>query len=373
MSRVTGRLLRYIHGVHNNLLLRCRVHREFLDSIVRSRHWHTRHFDTVSMDVSTLFRASVKTVSLRRKALEENDVKPPPRKVRQPSVFRTKAQAVVTQIFKLREFLLENRSAYLNFSNHLAGKGRMSDDERDQIDAGAQKIMSACSQLVKELKREIADADVTQQNHEHREIMVFLIEEYLKNVCKIYSEQKAMRVKRAMEMRKIAKLELDVKRSSELIVGEKLKSTAPNELAVEAKDHTGSSADSSPLKVQEMNGDVNTLSYEEELTAEDIQMFESENAQLYNELNTLTEEVKQIESKVVHIAELQEIFTEKVLDQDKDLDRLMTTVVGSTENVKEANEQIRQAIQRNAGLRVWILFFLLVMSFSLLFLDWYNP
>jgi len=323
------------------------------------------------MDVSTLFRASVKTVSLRKKALEDNNVKPPPKKLHRASAFRSKAQSVVTQIYKLREFLLENRSAYLNFSNHLASKGHMSDEERDQIDSGAQKIMTTCSQLVKELKREIAEAEVSPQNLEHREIMLLLIEEYLKSVCKIYSEQKAMRVKRAMELRKIAKLEIDVKPKSNQ--RDKTKLNAANELSVDVKDRGGSSADSSPLKVQEMNGDVNTLSYEEELSAEDIQMFESENAQLYNELNTLTEEVKQIESKVVHIAELQEIFTEKVLDQDKDLDRLMTTVVGSTENVKEANEQIRQAIQRNAGLRVWILFFLLVMSFSLLFLDWYNP
>lgn len=58
--------------------------------------------------------------------------------------------------------------------------------------------------------------------------------------------------------------------------------------------------------------------------------------------------------------------------QKDDIDRISNTVVGATENVKEANEQIKQAIQRNAGLRVWVLFFLLVMSFSLLFLDWYN-
>jgi syntaxin 18 len=89
-------------------------------------------------------------------------------------------------------------------------------------------------------------------------------------------------------------------------------------------------------------------------------------------MNSLTEEVKQIESKVVRIAELQEIFTEKVLQQDKDIDRIASTVIGTTENIKDANEQIRQAIQRNAGLRVWILFFLVVMSFALLFLDWYN-
>lgn len=323
------------------------------------------------MDVSTLFKASVKTISLRNKALGIIDNTQNIKKAKNKSAFFIKVQGVVAQISKLREFLLENRKAYLNFSNYMSNIPSMTDADRDKIDIGAQKIMTTCSQLIKELKREIARSEVSPQNLEHREIMLLLIEDYLKNVCKIYSEQKAIRVKRAMEIRKIAKLELEKKPIKEL--EHKIKSNSNINEKTEDKENKINSDDSSPMKIQEINGDVNTLIYEEEISPEDIQVFEAENEQLYNELNTLTEEVRHIESKVVHIAELQEIFTEKVLDQDKDLDRLMTTVVGSTENMKEANEQIRQAIQRNAGLRVWILFFLLVMSFSLLFLDWYNP
>ena len=320
------------------------------------------------MDVSTLFRASVKSITLRNKALgDQTDSKPSFKMRRKQSPFLTKAQAVVSHITKLREFLLENRPAYLNFSNHLSSKAHMTDDDRDQIDVGAQQIMTKCSQLLKELKREVADSELSQQNQEHREIMLLLIENYLKNVCKIYSEQKAIRVKRAIEFRKVARLEVDPKRSLNTT------SLRPESPAVSKKEKEPE-VNKSSMTIPEMDNDVtNSLSVEDELSPEDIQMFESENEQLFNELNTLTEEVKQIESKVVHIAELQEVFTEKVLEQDKDLDRLMTTVVGSTENVKEANEQIRQAIQRNAGLRVWILFFLIVMSFTLLFLDWYNP
>lgn len=323
------------------------------------------------MDVSILFRACVKTVSLQDKNLGSSSFTKPLKKTKNKSAFYVKTQAVVAQIAKLKEFLLENRKAYLNFSNYFSNIPRMTDVDRDQIDAGAQTIMSTCSQLIKELKREIAFSEVSRQNMEHREIVLLLIEDYLKNVCKIYSEQKAIRVKRAIEMRTISKFELDTK--SNKIMDMDNKQSVSN--LIEKTNNTenqSNSGKSNPMKVQEINEDVNTLLYEE-LSPEDIQMFESENEQLYNELSTVTEEVRQIESKVVHIAELQEIFTEKVLDQDKDLDRLMTTVVGSTENVKEANEQIRQAIQRNAGLRVWILFFLLVMSFSLLFLDWYNP
>lgn len=58
--------------------------------------------------------------------------------------------------------------------------------------------------------------------------------------------------------------------------------------------------------------------------------------------------------------------------QSHDIERIGNVVVGTTENIRDANEQIKQAIQRNAGLRVWVLFFLIVMSFTLLFLDWYN-
>ncbi|XP_074111115.1 syntaxin 18 [Cotesia typhae] len=320
------------------------------------------------MDVSTLFRASVKSVSIRQKVLDDDKSKLFPKKLRHESNFYKKSLAVTTQITRLKELLLENRSAYLNFSGHLISQPRMSDAERDKIDNGAQEIISKCSQLIKELKREAAETDVSQQYHEHQEIMLFLIDEYLKNVCKLYSEQKAIRIKKMIELKNLSKLELNVKSIEENSTQNSFKSPLNS---VEEKKN--SSASSSPLKVQEMNGDVNSLAYEEELSTEDVQMFESENEQLYNELNTITEEVKQIESKVVHIAELQEVFTEKVLAQDHDLEKLVTTVVGSTENVKEANEQIRQAIQRNAGLRVWLLFFLLVMSFSLLFLDWYNP
>lgn len=324
------------------------------------------------MDVSAVFRACVKTVSLRDKNLGISNPARPLKKSRNKSVFYIKTQAVVAQITKLREFLLENRKAYLNFSNYLSNILRMTDADRDQIDAGAQTIMSTCSQLIKELKREIAFSEVSRQNMEHREIVLLLIEDYLKNVCKIYSEQKAMRVKRAVEMRTISKLELDVKSKKNIEVKNRRSTSNTIEKTNNIQENQSNSSKTNPMKIQEINEDVNTLLHEE-LSPEDIQMFESENEQLYNELNTVAEEVRQIESKVVHIAELQEIFTEKVLDQDKDLDRLMTTVVGSTENVKEANEQIRQAIQRNAGLRVSILFFLLVMSFSLLFLDWYNP
>ena len=43
--------------------------------------------------------------------------------------------------------------------------------------------------------------------------------------------------------------------------------------------------------------------------------FELENEQLFEHVNTMVDEVRQIEGKVIEISKLQEIFSEKVLQQ----------------------------------------------------------
>ena len=43
--------------------------------------------------------------------------------------------------------------------------------------------------------------------------------------------------------------------------------------------------------------------------------FEQENEQIFAEMNTLVDEVRQIEGKVIEISKLQEIFADKILVQ----------------------------------------------------------
>ena len=112
---------------------------------------------------------------------------------------------------------------------------------------------------------------------------------------------------------------------------------------------------------------------EEELGREEAAMMELENERLLEHLSSLNNQVDQVQSKVVKIAELQSIFTEKVLQQAESVELVQADTVASTENVKSGNEAVRQAIQDKATYRVYILFIILVFSFSLLFLDWYNP
>lgn len=291
------------------------------------------------MDITLLFKACVKTVKTTNKALGINDSKNNLLKSNAKDVHLTKAKEVLRQITHLQIFLTENKAAYLNVLNYLSTNKTITEIDREQIDTQVEKIVNDCTVRIGEYKKELGRIKKSLQGEEHYSSIVDSLERYLKAVSKIYTETKAVRVKRVIDTHKVAKLET-------------LPSTAP-------QNHTPIEAKSRP-------------SFDDDLSIEEMQMFESENEMLYNELNATSEEVKQMESKVVHIAELQELFTEKVLQQEQEIDRIANTVVGSTTNIKDANEQIRQAIQRNAGLRVWVLFFLLVISFSLLFLDWYN-
>ncbi|CAG7786260.1 unnamed protein product [Allacma fusca] len=288
------------------------------------------------------------------------------------SEYYSKARELCSTITTLRGYLVDNRSAYLNFGSgpltRNAGvwksneEEKLTDAQRDRIDGDVQKIVQNCQKKIFEFQRRVDSGDMSStcpQLHSHLENVLNSLADYLKEVCTIHSEMRAVRVKRTIDYQTMSRLASHAVHSP--IPKSKLKSGSSTLI----RDNT-----------DEMDSALQSTSvpafFEEEISPEEMQIFEAENAQLLNELNSMAEEVDQIESSVVQIAQLQEIFTEKVLEQEKDIGKISNLVVGATENIRGGNEQIRQAIQKNADFRAWVLFFIIVMSFSLLFLDWYN-
>uniref|UniRef100_UPI00398E50B6 syntaxin-18 isoform X2 n=1 Tax=Pristiophorus japonicus TaxID=55135 RepID=UPI00398E50B6 len=328
----------------------------------------------MAADITLLFRASVKTVKTRNRALGDHGelVKEEIlRKGRTRAEFTARAREVLTNISKLKDFLLEHRKDYINASSFVMSEySSMTDTERDQIDQDAQIFMRACSDAIQQLRTEATKNVISPQVKEHREGVLDLLEVYLKNVCKVYSEQRAIRVKRVVDKKRLSRLEPEQHSNKKLVSSsERIPPSKPaNSEELDLKDESN---DKSFPEVQNNLG-LWEDAKEDELSPEEIQVFEQENQRLVSEMNSLVDEVRQIEGKVVEISRLQEIFTDKVLQQEKEIDNIHELVVGTTENVKEGNEDIREAIKNNAGFRVWILFFLVMCSFSLLFLDWYD-
>ncbi|KAM4810049.1 syntaxin-18 isoform 2-T2 [Rhinophrynus dorsalis] len=248
----------------------------------------------------------------------------------------------------------------------------MTDTERDQIDQDAHIFMRTCAEAIQQLRTEARKEIHSSQVKEHRNTVLDFVEDYLKRVCKLYSEQRAIRVKRVVDKKRLSRLEpeqISKTKGSQSAESVCLKTPDASE---EDKKAGEESIERAVPEILDTSGLWDNGRVEDELSPEEIQMFEQENKRLVSEMNSLFDEVRQIEGKVVEISRLQEIFTEKVLHQETEIDNIHQLVVGATENIKEGNEDIREAIKNNAGFRVWILFFLVMCSFSLLFLDWYD-
>jgi len=343
--------------------------------------------------------------------------------------FEAKGRSIVENVNRLNKFLLENRHAYVDVLNNEWNPDPISDIDRDSIDEGANNFIRTANRLISRFKDDLKNQlkSLRPQRIQHLEAVTDILDEYLRAVTAVHSKQRAIRIEKELEIQKLSRLEVDARKNNtagggsttasttdfqasklqRLLEGDtseeefadrdddtegaeedrevrskkRLKRTSSSSAAT-AGPRAGSSATNpagggqKPSVVgyqyssdddNEQNGNTDSA-----FSPDEIKAFEQENEELYEDLMCLKDNVQQIQSQVVKISELQEVFTDKVLQQKDDIDQIAAHAVAATENVRDGNEELRKAIQRNASIRVYILFFLIVMSFSLLFLDWYN-
>nr|AEE62303.1 unknown [Dendroctonus ponderosae] len=168
------------------------------------------------MDLTTLFKACVKTVKVTNKSLGLQEAKSNILKINPKDGNLTKAKEIVKHISSLQTYLLGNKAAYLNVLNYLSTNKTMTEIDRENVDEKARSIISACTDLINEYKRDIRALQMSKQKEEHYQCIVESLEVYLKSVSKIYAEAKAVRVKRVIETYKLSKLEIQPSRKESL-------------------------------------------------------------------------------------------------------------------------------------------------------------
>lgn len=130
---------------------------------------------------------------------------------------------------------------------------------------------------------------------QHCQHVICLVEDYLKHIISIYTEQRQIRVKRALDKCKVSKLEAFCKNENGLEMQMNLRKRNRTR-----KDSLNDLEDEelSDEQPQIIHTDQHLIEYEVEdgllsnLTQDELQMFEQENDQLFDELNALTDEVK---------------------------------------------------------------------------------
>lgn len=111
---------------------------------------------------------------------------------------------------------------------------------------------------------------------------------------------------------------------------------------------------------------------ESQLSAAQLQQFESENSTLLSNMQDQLDSVLAAEKSLLEVSALQTELVRHLVQQTELVDRLYDEAVGSVADVGNANVQLEKARERAKDSRLFLLVFLLGASMALLFLDWYS-
>lgn len=119
-------------------------------------------------------------------------------------------------------------------------------------------------------------------------------------------------------------------------------------------------------------GAADDQDFEQGLTAQERQMLELENENIVRKLETELNQVRQLETSMIELSTLHSTIQEHLEIQTLQTNRLHEEAQMAINHIDAGNEQLIKAGKRNNSTRKWILFFLILASFVLLFLDWYD-
>ncbi|XP_047159131.1 syntaxin-81 [Vigna umbellata] len=270
--------------------------------------------------------------------------KPPQR-----SPFSKAALKTLESIGELDQFLLKHRKDYTDLH-------RTTEKERDSIEHEVSTFIKTCQEQIDILKNSINQEEetskgwlgiaTTKSNADviaHKHGVVLILSERLHTVTAQFDQLRAVRfqdaINKAIPRRKLNRVTR--KDSAETSKPDGMDLREPEELRAE------------PLRVQQ-------------------QLLDDETRALQVELTNLLDTVQETETKMVEMSALNHLMSTHVLQQAQQIEHLYEQAIEATKNVELGNKELSHAIQRNSSSRTFLLLFLFVLTFSILFLDWYS-
>ncbi|KAG2178244.1 hypothetical protein INT43_003497 [Umbelopsis isabellina] len=285
----------------------------------------------------------------------------------------------------------------------------LTDNERDEIDFQAKMIIRRCMDRVKDLEEaeRIRQENVRSKNAKqfsrflsnilatpetvnsedmlavHRSGVIWLLNKRLMEVSQIQKNQQETRLMRAVEKSE-NQLHLSSLPPSQMMMQQNQKSTKStlsrnDDLDVESKfQQLFDNKPTFPKPAAEPIDDSSDSfadtgnAFEEQLSQDQIQMLERENASMLTEMENTLNQVRDAEKALLEISTLQSQLSSQLAVQTVQTDQLYADAIEATDRVEKGNEQLVRARERNKNTRKMTLAFLIIASFVLLFLDWYD-
>ena len=355
------------------------------------------------MDVTPAFREAVKR---RRTALGL----PTPatevlRKSKARSTFATEALTALQAISATAGHLRETNAAYPLDD----WPPSLTEAERDEIDAETQHLLTACGERIDALKG-LAAAGTSSaggssvQLAAHRQAALQLLYEELGRVAAIFDVHRGQRLKRAAQQRdqrlgaaaeaagafaehgRLAPKQQTSGSASGGALGGSLVGGAVTGAVVGALGGAlgGSLGSSTRGGRAGRDGEASNVSVELDWTADEVlpetllderskAQLQTENEALQKEFETMVDQAKEAEGRMLEISNLSHLFASKIEQQSTEVEQLYAQAEATAENLVRGNVNIDAASKHSRDFRLVILTILLVATVSLLFLDWYMP
>ncbi|KDP26062.1 hypothetical protein JCGZ_21095 [Jatropha curcas] len=269
-------------------------------------------------------------------------------KPRQRLPFTKAALTTLESISTLEQFIIKHRKDYVDLH-------RTTEQERDSIEHEVMAFIKTCKEQIDVLKNSINNEEASAKGWlsirgssntdtvAHKHGVVLILSEKLHSVSAQFDQLRAVRFQDAINKR--------------------MPRRKPNRVANPSSTDSSKMNNSEPREPDEIQTDPLRVQQ---------QLLDDETRALQVELASLLDAAQQTETKMVEMSALNHLMSTHVLQQAQQIEHLYEQAVEATKNVELGNKELSQAIQRNSSSRTFLLLFLFVLTFSVLFLDWYS-
>ncbi|XP_021767790.1 syntaxin-81-like [Chenopodium quinoa] len=270
-------------------------------------------------------------------------------KPRERTPFMKSSLKTLESIGELEKYLMKHKRDYVDMH-------RTTEQERDSIEQEVTSFVKLCQKQIEVLKASISDEEANSKGWlsmntdgsnadiiAHKHGVVLILSEKLHSVTSEFDRLRAIRfqdtLNRTMPRRKRSRVPDKI--STDRLKSKHPEATEPDEV------------EPSPQRVQE-------------------QLLDDDTRALQVELSNLLDAAQETETKMVEMSALNHLMSTHVLQQVHQIEYLYDQAVEATHNMVLGNKELTQAIQRNSSSRVFLWLFFVVLTFAILFLDWYS-
>lgn len=260
----------------------------------------------------------------------------------EPYEFTETALGLTSGIEKMEQTIRDAQTRYQDFTTSRA----MTDTERDVLDTKLSTFLSGTLSSIDVLKAEAVTDVQTSRGASypvHKLGVVIILNDKLSSLSKSVELIRSCRIRNAL---------LERQRSNQIQYDAKIKQRFDEELV--------SSSSSPRFEDEDDNEDDSLL----------IQQFERENLSLVNDLVQTREQVREAERTVHTIANMNQLFATKVLQQAREIETLYDLAVEATGFVDRGNRELRKMERSGPVAKYGLAALAFLLAMLLLVLEW---